>query len=372
MNQLNFRYLFLLISIFSLGLSSQAQILTRELTFDSEVYDFGEVKYGSKKITANFFFTNTGSKDFTIKEIRPSCNCTSIKYTKGVIKPGQKGVVTALYDPTGHTGEVDKAIYIEGDFKNAVFKTIHIVGHIIHPMTNKKPEKYMQYYAGQLGYLRIVENHVSFGLMHHRENRLKTFHIVNDGEQAYSFEKVISKPKYLEYSISKKTIEPGDTAEVRMVLLGRKVPDLGYFGDHFQFLTDDAFYSTKDLGISVEMIQDFSHLSKKELRKAPVLVYDKTTAELGTMKEGTKKAATFTIYNKGKTPLKITKVKTHCSCTVLGDYDTVIPKKGKTELRITFDSVFKNGSQTKVVTVYTNDPKNPQTKLTLHATVEEP
>lgn len=358
--------------IFLTSLPVGAQILTRELEFVSERYDFGEVASGSKKIETSFVFTNTGENDFTISNIRAACHCTSVEYTKGVIKPGQRGSITAIYDPTGHSGDIDKEIYIEGNFKNAVFKTVRITGRILHPMANQAPEKYLQYYAGQLGYLRILEPHVSFGLMNHRENRLRTFHIVNDGQKPYEFVKLISKPDFLEYSIDKKKIEPGDTAEVRMVMIGRKVPDLGYFGEHFQFLTTDAFYKQKDLGISVEMVQDFSHLTKKELRKSPKIELDRTKVELGTMKEGSTKSAVFTITNKGKTPLEIKKIKTHCSCTVVSGHDTIIPKKGSTKLTITFDSVFKSGSQTKTVTLYTNDPKKPQTELVLHATVVEP
>lgn len=351
---------------------SSSQILTRELTFVSEEYDIGEVAYGSKKIETSFVFTNTGENDFTISNIRPSCNCTEVDYTKGVIKPGQRGVITAIYDPSGHSGAVDKAIYIEGNFKNGVFKTIRIVGNITHPLANKTPAQYNQYYAGQLGYLRILESHVSFGQMHHKENRLRTFHIVNDGKQAYEFTKLLVKPDFLEYSIDKKVIKPGDTAEVRMVLMGRKVPDLGYFGESFQFETNDAFYQTKNLGISVEMIQDFSDLTKKELRKSPSISFDNTTVNLGEMREGSKKAATFTVYNKGKSPLKIVKIKTHCSCTVIGDYDKEIPKKGSTTITVTFDSVYKNGSQTKTFTVYSNDPDNPQSELTIQANVIKP
>jgi hypothetical protein len=195
---------------------------------------------------------------------------------------------------------------------------------------------------------------------------------INDGKKSHTFMEVLYKPPWLEYSIDKKEIAPGDTAEVRMVAVARKVPDLGYFGENFQFKTDDAFYATKSLGISVEIAQDFSNLSKKERRHAPRISFDKTFAELGEMVEGSNRNASFTVYNKGKSPLEIRKIKTHCSCTVVGKYDKVIPKNGSTVLTVTFDSVFKNGSQTKTVTVYSNDPQNPQSVLTIHADVLEP
>lgn len=351
---------------------AKAQILTRDMKFVTERYDFGTVNPGSAKIKADFVFQNTGDSDFVITKIRPACHCTTAEYTKGPIKPGQRGVISAVYDPKEDVGDIDKAIYIEGNFKNAVFKTIRIVGHVTHPLANKTPEQYNRYYAGQLGYLRLLEPHVSFGLMNNTENRMRTFHIVNDGQKAFEFKELLRKPGYLEYSIDKKVIEPGDTAEVRMVMIGRKIPGLGYHGEHFQFTTNDAFYPTKDLGISVELVQSFDHLTAKDLRKAPVLEYDKTFHEFGTMKEGSTKTASFKVTNKGKTPLKIVKIKTNCGCTVVSGYDTEVPKGGSTELKITFDSVFKSGSQTKAVTIYTNDPKNPQSKLTVHANVIKP
>jgi hypothetical protein len=373
MNKTNtLRKLFLSCLAIALFLPLKAQILARQLEFETETFDFGEITYGSKKVETNFIFTNTSENDFTISNIRPGCNCTSIEYTKGVIKPGQRGVISAKYDPTGHIGDIDKVIYIEGNFKNSIFKIIHIKGLIVHPMAASSPDGFKKYHAGQLGYLRILEPHVSFGLMTRTENRLRTFHIVNDGEKAFKFVELLDKPAFLEYSIDKKTVEPGDTAEIRMVMLGRKISDLGYYGEHFKFLTSDAFYPRKDLGISVEIIQDFSHLSPREIKRGPRAEFDKTIVDLGDMEEGSTKSAVYTVFNKGKSPLEIIKIKTHCSCTVVSGHDTLVPKKGSTQLTITFDSVFKSGSQTKKVTIYTNDPTNPQTELTIHANILNP
>ncbi len=67
-------------------------------TWDVTDYDFGKNVVQLKPASATFTLKNAGKDPVTITLVQPSCGCTSPKYTKEPIKPGEKGEITLTYD----------------------------------------------------------------------------------------------------------------------------------------------------------------------------------------------------------------------------------------------------------------------------------
>lgn len=67
-------------------------------TWDVTDYDFGKNVTQLKPASATFTMKNSGKDPVTITLVQPSCGCTSPKYTKEPIKPGEKGEVVLTYD----------------------------------------------------------------------------------------------------------------------------------------------------------------------------------------------------------------------------------------------------------------------------------
>jgi len=67
------------------------------ITFKEMVYNFKEVEYGTD-VSHSFFFTNNSNSPISVKDVRPSCGCTTTDYTKGPIMPGKSGSVSIKYD----------------------------------------------------------------------------------------------------------------------------------------------------------------------------------------------------------------------------------------------------------------------------------
>lgn len=67
-------------------------------TWDVTDYDFGKNVIHQKPASATFTLTNAGKDPVTITQVQPSCGCTSPKYTKEPVKPGEKGEVVLTYD----------------------------------------------------------------------------------------------------------------------------------------------------------------------------------------------------------------------------------------------------------------------------------
>ena len=59
-----------------------------------------------------FKFKNEGKSDLLISEATSGCKCTSTKYPKEVIKPGEEGRIEVTFDPTGIRGFQHKMITV--------------------------------------------------------------------------------------------------------------------------------------------------------------------------------------------------------------------------------------------------------------------
>lgn len=108
----------------------------------------------------------------------------------------------------------------------------------------------------------------------------------------------------------------------------------------------------------------------KEAR-TPRLSIAQRTVELGEVLEGDKRLVTWRIDNVGTADLVIDKTRASCGCTVikLADEQKTIPPGDHLDLQAEFDSHRRWGAQSKLVTIETNDPLEPSTKVEFKADV---
>jgi len=102
---------------------------------------------------------------------------------------------------------------------------------------------------------------------------------------------------------------------------------------------------------------------------APRIVYAETIHDAGHLAPGAALQHVFTVRNQGGRDLSIDNVRTGCGCTATAVTRTVAPgAEGAIEARCDTSNDF--GPQTRTVTVYSNDPAQPVSTLTLRADVE--
>ena len=115
--------LFLLLAfVFGLTTYSQAQSEDTKLNLSTEAtakiflekksHDFGTIEEGVQA-TVTFTFKNTGNAPLILNSVKASCGCTTPKWTKEPIAPGEEGTVTAIYNSTNRPGNFTKTITIK-------------------------------------------------------------------------------------------------------------------------------------------------------------------------------------------------------------------------------------------------------------------
>ncbi|MEL6976556.1 MAG: DUF1573 domain-containing protein [Bacteroidota bacterium] len=96
-------------------------------------------------------------------------------------------------------------------------------------------------------------------------------------------------------------------------------------------------------------------------KKLPVMTFDKSEHDFGTIEQGTAQQTRFTFTNTGNAPLIITDAKSSCGCTI-PEYpkNTPIAPGAQGDLLVKFNGTGQN-QVTKTVTVTANTEKGSET-----------
>lgn len=102
----------------------------------------------------------------------------------------------------------------------------------------------------------------------------------------------------------------------------------------------------------------------------PKLEIPEMVVEPPAVAKGETMAADFVIKNTGTAPLEISEVRPACGCTV-ASFDKVIPPGGSGTIHAVVDTKNLSGGSARTITVFSNDPMNPRSELTVMVKVEE-
>ncbi|MFP5437914.1 MAG: DUF1573 domain-containing protein [Bacteroidia bacterium] len=104
-----------------------------------------------------------------------------------------------------------------------------------------------------------------------------------------------------------------------------------------------------------------AELAHANAGKMPIIKFENTEHDFGTIKAGEKVEYTYKFANDGTADLLITDAKASCGCTV-PDYTKTPVAPGKTgEVHVVFDSAGKSGEVSKTVTLTLNTEKGNET-----------
>lgn len=84
--------------------------MKEEVIVENPEHNFGTIAEDGGKVTAIFIIYNGTKEAINLTEVRASCGCTTPAWTKEPIEPGQKGEITATYNPKGRPGNFNKSI----------------------------------------------------------------------------------------------------------------------------------------------------------------------------------------------------------------------------------------------------------------------
>ena len=99
-----------------------------QLTFESNVIDYGTIEKGSDGIRV-FRFTNTGDAPLIIEKVYSSCGCTIPKKPEAPIAPGKQGEIQVKYD-TNRLGPIRKTVTVNSNATDQKTVALKIKGTV--------------------------------------------------------------------------------------------------------------------------------------------------------------------------------------------------------------------------------------------------
>ena len=129
---------------------------------------------------------------------------------------------------------------------------------------------------------------------------------------------------------------------------------------------DDPFSKVKSENVQKASVRDNS------FTKAPIMTFDKTVHDFGTIQDGTPVETVFSYTNTGESPLVITDIKSTCGCTVPRDWSREPLSPGessqftvkfngkgvnKTSKTVTIAANTVAGRETVKITAFINNPE---------------
>lgn len=350
--------------LFNISLMSSAQTGNNpEISFEKLHHDYGKIQEMDGKAEVKFYFTNTGKSSLFITNVQASCGCTAAEWTTDSVKPNKTGFVKVVYDPKDRPGEFVKTISV---FSNATqgLVVLTIKGNVI--ARTKGPE---DFYPTAMGNLRFTTNHMAFGVV--KTNTTDTVSIImyNQGSKPITINN-FDQPEHITFHSSKMTINPKDTATLTAIYDARHVGDFGFLFLNCGLQTSDSLVPRKNIYTSASVEEYFPPMTEKQMKKAPKIVFDKTSHNFGKLNSGQVVTTVFEFKNEGKEDLIIRKSKASCGCTAT-EPDKKLLKPGETaKLTVTFNTSGKHGHESKTISVISNDPVNSTVVLTISADIE--
>jgi hypothetical protein len=344
------------------GLTATAIAQKPKIVFDELEHDFGNFKESDGVQTTTFKFTNKGESPLVLNNVRASCGCTTPKWTREPVAPGNSGEIQVSYNPKNRPGSFNKSVMISSNAENGT-TVLRIKGRV-----EEREKTLAELYPRKVGELRVKTNHVSFSRMKENDVETKDIELVNDTDAPIEvgFRRV---PDHIDVKAEPQTIPANSKGKLIVTYNADKANTYGFASHRIYLSLNGSNDYRASVGVSATIEEDFSHLSAEELAKAPVASFSEKAYDFGEMKQGEKKEHTFTLKNDGKSELIIRNIRSSCGCTAVAPSKKVIAPGESAPVKVTFDSRGKRGRQSKSITVITNDPKTPTNQLRISCNV---
>ena len=334
-----------------------------KLQFEKTAHDFSQVKEEDGPVSYEFKFTNTGTAPVIISNVQASCGCTTPGWSKDPVPPGKTGFVKAQFDPMNRPGTFNKTLTVSSNAEPSIL-TLSIKGTVIPRIRTIADD-----YPDKLGALRFQSRFFSLGKIKNNATLVREYPVFNDSESVVSFLEQMDVPGHIKFSFEPKTLQPKEKGTIKLSFDPKALNDFGYVSERISIYTNEEKDSKKELVVAATIEEYFPAMTATELAESPRISFNMTEYDFGVVKEGDMVTTNFVLTNIGKKDLEIRKTKANCGCTVSEPEKDHLKPGESTNIKVTYNSAGKKGTETKEVTVFSNDPSGPARVLKIKANV---
>jgi hypothetical protein len=188
-----------MVSMVATGLAADGP----KITFSDTTFDFEKIRAG-EIVNHTFIFTNIGDQVLEIKDVRPSCGCTTAGAWEHEVQPGKSGGIPVRFNSTEYTGPVHKTIIIVCNDPSETNLILHLRGTIWRPIEV------------------TPENATFLASSDGRTNEIRVVRILNNLEQPLTLAEPVCTNNAFQATL--KTVRPGKEFELAISLIPQSKP----------------------------------------------------------------------------------------------------------------------------------------------------
>ena len=343
------------------------------MTFTKTEHDFGKINEADGRVTTVFEFKNEGMSPLVLSNVRASCGCTTPKWTREPIEPGQTGQITVTYNPNGRPGRFQKTITVTSNAQEAT-KRLYIKGEVI-----PKPVKPVDNYPVKMGELSVKKNNLNFGSVKKGDKKSLEIEYANETDHAIKVDYLMrDQDSYFTTQLTLAELQPKETGKLIITLLPDECPLYGPVDARIYMMVNGKRMLTDEYAIrlSANLQEDFSKLTVEQRQQAPIVEVERTI-DLGTVKAGKKASFKIAIKNAGSDPLWVRRVVLDDKLINMTAPKSAIKSGHRGDIRVDINAQNSKGEHSaepthysRTATLITNDPENPSITLKINWTTE--
>ena len=345
------------------ALFAQEETLYKEadvIRFDKKVHDFGDVLVAEGPVSCIFTFTNIGTQPLVIHNVISSCGCTTPEWTKEPVRPGSTGTIQATFsnDQGPFPFEKTLTVYV-GVGRSSLDRPVVLR---LRGVSHEQKKDLDELFTTRIGSLGLRKTETSIGYIDQGVVKSDQMQVANLSRNDLTVETASVTPG-LTITVTPNPIPARSMARLSYAVNPAAMGRTAWGKQKFDasFVLNGRSYTDK-LTITGVIKDNFEKLTKAEIERAGIPVIDRSYFEFGEIKKGATVTATYSIRNKGKSPLVIHHAEGQgMASTVVTGMPLTIKPGGKAEIKVRFDSssLDYTGEVIEVMTVITDAPTKP-------------
>jgi len=323
-------------------------------------HNFGAFDEDMGPVTAEFKLVNTGDEPVQILAARASCGCTSPKYPRTMIAPGDTAVVAVTYDPAGRPGQFTKYVGVD---LSAGLESIKL--YISGTVVGSKKSIEHRFPVEADAWLSLSRNAVMFGQM--KKGAMRTFNLQGYNTSKNAIHPAISNlPEYITADVVPEETPAGDQVTFILYFNSAKCPTYGLVADTLLISSDPLSSTLYPLPVTALIEEDFGKLTPQQIAKAPVATLESDKVDFGIVDRSKKLTAKVALKNEGKSQMVVRRVYSTDPGVVVNISKPIIKPGKEADIKIEVDpSQIPGDILNYRVAVITNDPANPTRTIRL-------
>ncbi len=328
--------------------------------FSESMHDFGAIREADGPVSHTFVFTNVSAAPVILGRVQSSCGCTTVRYTREPVMPGDKGTVEVTFDPAGFKGRVTRSVTVA--FNGGRTRSLTIRADVV-----EKPRPAEEQYPFTLASgVRAERLHVPFGYIANGSTASMVVALVNTTkrEVAIVVDEVTGGGRLI--AIAPAQILAGGQSSVTLTWDLRGGEPLYGVVSEMVYLSIDGRRCELPITASAIVTDDFG---KQDAAAHPECVITPAFHNFGEVKAGQTASCEIIISNPGSAPLIVRSVTPRGGAgTSLREGDMILPG-GRTIYNVWLETSGGHGIKTGGITIIVNEPEHPMREIRLAAEV---